>query len=66
LPATRGWKKDSEKTITPAAEAVCPCILVTARVPASQAVAPPSHSTHWGRAATSKTCLASMGTGSLQ
>ena len=40
LPATRGWKKDSEKIITPAPEAVCPCILGTARVPASQAVAP--------------------------
>ena len=44
-PATRGLKKDSDRAVTPAVEAVCvPCTLGTARVPASQAAAPPSQS----------------------
>ena len=44
-PATRGSEKDSDRAIIPAVEAVCvPCTLGTARVPASQAAAPPSQS----------------------
>ena len=40
MPATRGSKKDSDRDITPVAEAV--------HVPASQAATPPSHSTLTG------------------
>ena len=35
-------RKDSDRAIPPAAEAACPCTLGAARVPASQAAAPPS------------------------
>jgi len=49
LPATRGLKKDSDRTITPAAEEVlCPYILGADRVPTSQAAAPLSCSTLTG------------------
>ena len=66
LPATRGWNKDSERAITPAAEAACPCTLGAARVPTSQAAAPPSHSTLTGaELPQAKKNPASMGTGSL-
>ena len=48
-PATRGLKKDSDRAITRAVEAVCvPCTLGTASVPASQAAASPSQSTLTG------------------
>ena len=50
----RGSKKDSDRAITPVAEAV--------RVPTGQAAASPSH---WGRAATGKKSLVSMCAGSL-
>ena len=48
MPATTGLKKDSDRTITPGAEAECPCTVGTARVPTSQAAVPPSHSTLTG------------------
>ena len=54
--AKKKKKKESDRAITPAAEAV--------RVPANQAAAPPSRSTHWSRAATNKIILVSMCAGS--
>ena len=50
MPATRGSKKDSDKAITPAGEAVCvPAHFAPpGRVPTSQAAALPSHSTLTG------------------
>ena len=47
-PATRGSKKASDRAITPVAEAVRVCALGTARVPATQAAVPHSHSTLTG------------------
>ena len=45
-PATRGSKKDSDRAVTPAAEAVpVPAHLVPPESPASQAAAPPVRST---------------------
>ena len=59
MPATRGSKKDSDRAITPAAEAV--------RVPAyGQGPHKPSScatftlNSHWGRAATGKKSLVPM------
>ena len=51
----RGLKKDSARALTPVAEAARVLgTLGTARGPASQASAPPSCPSHWGRAATGK------------
>ena len=48
MPATRGSQKGSDKLIMPAAEAVQDTAHGAARVPASQAAAPPSCSTLTG------------------
>ena len=47
-PATRGSKKDSDRTITPGAEAVMSLRNWHTRVPASQTAEPPSRSTLTG------------------
>ena len=68
-PATRGLKKDSARALTPVVEAARVLgTLGTARGPASQASAPPSRPSHWGRAATGKKkkCLVSIRAGSLR
>ena len=66
-PVTRGSKKDSDRAITPAAEAIhVPAHLAPPGSLQAKQMATFTLDSHWGRAATDKKSLASMRTGSLR